>query len=101
MSCWCISEFLVNRSIKGGSKLLLTKSYISWPSCELHVCMSLNLVILFRLNSGDECSLYVALFMQQMAFFCTIFSLLIYFFYRSSPRVGYHMTDTDAPDCYR
>ena len=77
MSCWCISEFLVYRSIKGGGKLLLTKSYISWPSCEL--CMSLNLVILFHLNSGDECSLYVALLMQRMAFFCKISSLLIYF----------------------
>ena len=43
--------------------------------------MSLNLVILFRLNSGDECSLYVALLMQRMAFFCKISSLLIYFLY--------------------
>ena len=34
VSCWCISEFLVYRSIKGGGKLLLTKSYISWPSLQ-------------------------------------------------------------------
>ena len=41
--------------------------------------MSLNLIILFRLNSGDECSLYLALLMQRMAFVCKISSINILF----------------------
>ena len=47
--------------------------------------MSLNLIILFRLNSGDECSLYLALLMQRMAFFLLDFQFINKLVVRVSP----------------
>ena len=79
-------------SIRGDGKLLLTKSYLIWHSCAL--CMSLYLMILFPLNSGDECSLYLVLLMQRMVFVCEISSLLIHFLYEfpQSRQVRMHQT---------